>query len=54
MGGFLGIDLLGNFDLVFQFQYVVDIIVYGMMYGEFIWWSLSRYINFVEIDFYNV
>ncbi len=53
MGGFLGIDLLGNPDLALQPQYAADIIVYGMMHGEFTRRSLSRYINLVETDFYN-
>ena len=53
MSEFLGVDLVGNPDLALEPRYAADILVYGMMNGEFTRRSLSRYINIVQTDYYN-
>ncbi|MCI4650856.1 glycoside hydrolase family 19 protein [Phaeodactylibacter sp.] len=53
MSEFLGVDLVGNPDLALEPRYAADILVYGMMNGEFTRRALSRYINMVQTDYYN-
>lgn len=53
MSGFLGIDLVGSPDLALEPRYAADILVYGMINGEFTHRALSRYINLVQTDYYN-
>lgn len=53
MSGFLGIDLVGSPDLALEPRYAADILVYGMINGEFTRRALSRYINLVQTDYYN-
>ncbi|WP_282783123.1 glycoside hydrolase family 19 protein [Phaeodactylibacter xiamenensis] len=53
MSEFLGVDLVGNPDLALEPRYAADILVYGMMNGEFTRRALSRYINLVQTDYYN-
>ena len=53
MSNFLGIDLVGSPDLALEPRYAADILVYGMMNGEFTSRALGRYINLVQTDYYN-
>lgn len=53
MSNFLGIDLVGSPDLALEPRYAAEILVYGMMNGEFTRRALSRYINLVQTDYYN-
>jgi hypothetical protein len=53
MSSFLGIDLVGSPDLALEPRYAADILVYGMINGEFTRRALSRYINLVQTDYYN-